>query len=388
MEIFFWIACFIIFYTYIGYGLILFLLVKTMRREKQKTSSNQSLPSLTVVVAAYNEADIIRQKLTNTISLEYPPELKQVIVVTDGSTDETPLIVKQFTGLRLMHNNERRGKINAIHRVMQEVTTDIVVFTDANTFLNQDALLLLASHYQDPNTGAVAGEKRVAVEGAGDAASTEGVYWKYESQLKKWDAELYTVVGAAGELFSMRTALYSPVPADTILDDFQISLQVVQQGFRVAYEPNAIAREEASADVKEELKRKIRIAAGGIQAVIRLWSLLNPLRYPLVSFQYISHRVLRWTLTPLLLPVVLLLNIILITAGNATVYKIILIMQVLFYSAALSGYLIEKRGGKVKALFVPYYFCLMNYAVFAGMKRYLTGKQSAIWEKSRRKETV
>lgn len=359
-----------------------------MRREKQKTSSNQSLPSLTVVVAAYNEADIIRQKLTNTISLEYPPELKQVIVVTDGSTDETPLIVKQFTGLRLMHNNERRGKINAIHRVMQEVTTDIVVFTDANTFLNQDALLLLASHYQDPNTGAVAGEKRVAVEGAGDAASTEGVYWKYESQLKKWDAKLYTVVGAAGELFSMRTALYTPVPADTILDDFQISLQVVQQGFRVAYEPNAIAREEASADVKEELKRKIRIAAGGIQAVIRLWSLLNPLRYPLVSFQYISHRVLRWTLTPLLLPVVLLLNIILITAGNATVYKIILIMQVLFYSAALSGYLIEKRGGKVKALFVPYYFCLMNYAVFAGMKRYLTGKQSAIWEKSRRKETV
>jgi poly-beta-1,6-N-acetyl-D-glucosamine synthase len=388
MEIIFWILCFIIFYTYIGYGFLLFLLVKWVRRKKGKAFSYDNLPTLTVVVAAYNEAALISEKLNNTISLDYPPGKKQVIVVTDGSTDETPLIVNQFTGVRLMHNSERRGKINAIHRVMQEVTSEIVVFTDANTFLNKEALLLLASHYQVPNTGAVAGEKRVAMEGAGDAASTEGVYWKYESQLKKWDAELYTVVGAAGELFSMRTSLYSPVPPDTILDDFQISLQVVQQGYRVAYEPKAIALEEASADVTEELKRKIRIAAGGIQAVIRLKSLLNPFRYPLVSFQYISHRVLRWTLTPVLLPIIFLLNIILIKAGNSNIYTIIIIIQIIFYCAAFAGYLVEKRGGKIKALFVPYYFCLMNYAVFAGMKRYLSGKQSAIWEKSKRKEKL
>ena len=252
-------------------------------------------------------------------------------------------------------------------------------------FLNPDALVKLCRHYADPKVGAVAGEKRVHIEENADATAGEGFYWKYESKLKVWDSELNTIVGAAGELFSVKKALYQSVHPNSIIDDFMISMLVAKKGYRIVYEPEAFATETSSANIKEELKRKIRIAAGGLQSIIWLKSLLLPFKQPLLSFQYISHRVLRWTVVPFLMIAALFLNIGIAAQTHLLVYQLFLSAQILFYGAAVLGWVLEKRQIKIKALFIPYYFGVMNYAVIAGIFRYLFGRQSAAWEKSKRK---
>lgn len=392
MEFFFWIGLFIVFYTYVGYGMLLYVFVWGKRlmykRQYAFPVDTGGLPSCTVIVAAYNEASIIQQKIDNTLGLHYPPDRIRYIFVTDGSTDETPLLVGEHPEIMLLHQPTRNGKIAAVHRAMNEVATEVVVFTDANTLLNAEALLELCKHYRDKRIGAIAGEKRVYAGMEADAsAAGEGFYWKYESTLKKWDSELYSVVGTAGELFSIRRNLYESVPLDTVLDDFMISMHIAEKGYLVKYEPLAFANETASENVKEELKRKIRIAAGGIQSVVRLKRLLNPFVYPMLTFQYISHRVLRWTLTPVLLPVVFVLAAMLYLNHGGIVYTALFYGQLVFYGLALLGFLLERRALKIKAAFIPYYFCVMNYAVLAGMIRYFRGGQSAVWERSSRKQS-
>ncbi|GLU52447.1 glycosyltransferase family 2 protein [Dyadobacter frigoris] len=388
MEILFWISLFIVFYTFLGYGIVLYVLVRIRRIVKGKRiypSLDQDFPTLTLVVAAYNEESLIEEKIRNTIDLKYPQGKLNLLFVTDGSTDRTPDLIARHPEIKLMHSAARSGKIMAIHRAMHEVNTEIVVYTDANTFLNKDALLLIARHYADPTVGAVSGEKRVLQDDVSDATAGEGFYWKYESMLKKWDSELYSVVGAAGELFSVRRSLYKEVEPDTILDDFMISMLIAQQGYRIIYEPEAYASELSSDNIKEELKRKVRIAAGGIQSILRLKKLMTPFEHPLLWFQYVSHRVLRWTATPFLMILVFILNFIICLRSGNPIYILILFGQVVFYGASLAGWLLEKRKIKIKALFVPYYFCVMNYAVIAGIVRYFKGSQSAAWEKSKRK---
>lgn len=388
MKILFWLSLFIVFYTFLGYGIVLYIFVRIRRAFKGKRLApglDQEFPTLTLVIAAYNEESIIEEKIANTLQLSYPAGKLSLIFVTDGSSDRTPDLVAGYPQIKLMHTPVRSGKILAMHRAMNEVNTEVVVFTDANTFLNKDALVLIARHYADPNVGAVSGEKRVMQDALSDATAGEGFYWKYESTLKKWDSELYSVVGAAGELFSVRRSLYRSVEPDTILDDFMISMQIAEQGYRIVYEPDAYASELSSENIKEELKRKVRIAAGGIQSILRLQKLLNPFHDPLLSFQYISHRVLRWTVTPFLMILALVLNILIVIRSGGVIYQLLLAGQIGFYGLALAGWILETRKIKVKALFVPYYFCMMNYAVLTGIRRYFKGSQSAAWEKSKRK---
>lgn len=313
----------------------------------------------------------------------YPAGKLRILFITDGSTDKTYQLLEKADGLEVTHSDRRAGKSAAENRAMTLVDTPIVVFCDANTYLNRDCIKMLVRHYDDPKVGAVSGEKRVMSKGSDTAsAAGEGLYWKYESTLKKWDSELYTVVGAAGELISFRSELVQDLEEDTILDDFIQTLRICEQGYRVVYEPQAYAAETASDNVKEELKRKVRIAAGGWQSMSRLTSILWPFKQPLLTFQYVSHRVLRWSISAFMLPLLLVLNVLLY--GSSTLFDYLLYAQVLFYVTAILGWILENRAIRVKLLFVPYYFLMMNYAVFAGFFRWLKGSQKATWERAKR----
>ncbi len=389
MIIAFWICLFIIFYTFFGYGLFLYFIIKLKRLFKKpfQFATQQKLPSVSLIVAAFDEEDTIEEKIKNCLELSYPKDKLKIIFVTDGSSDRTAELVSNNAAVTLLHEDIRAGKMAAIKRAMPFIHSDITVFTDANTFLNPTAINELVKHYQNPKVGAVAGEKRIMVAQSADAsAAGEGFYWKYESTLKKWDYELYSNVGAAGELFSIRTVLYPPIETDTIVDDHMIAMRIAEKGYLIAYEPNAYALETASANSSEELKRKIRIAAGGIQSIFRLKKSANPFHNPILTFQYISHRVLRWTITPWLMVLVFMMNILIcVKHPELTFYQVILVLQFVFYAAAIIGSILESKSIKIKILFIPFYFCMMNYATIAGTFRYFKGKQSAAWEKSRRR---
>lgn len=385
METIFWISLFIIFYAFLGYGIVLYLIVllKRIFFKAKNLFDNNYQPTVSFVVPCYNEIDMIEQKINNCLSLNYPKDKLTIIFITDGSNDGTPELVKKYENVVLLHEEKRGGKSAAENRAMTFITTEITIFSDANTILPEDAIQKMVRHYKNPLVGAVSGEKRVKSNKSDNAAGAgEGIYWKYESFLKKLDSELLTIVGAAGELFSFRTSLFSTIEKDSILDDFMLSMRIAAQGYRVIYEPEAYALETASASIKEELKRKIRICAGGWQSMSRLLPILNPFTHFTLTFQYISHRVLRWSIVPVLLVIVFLVNLYLATQFK--VYLYIWICQVMFYILALSGWILENKNIKIKILFVPYYFLMMNYSVFAGFVRFLKGSQSAAWERSQR----
>jgi cellulose synthase/poly-beta-1,6-N-acetylglucosamine synthase-like glycosyltransferase len=256
--------------------------------------------------------------------------------------------------------------------------------SDANTFLNKEAVRYIASHYHSPSVGGVAGEKKVlSSNDAEDVGSREGLYWKYESFLKKVDSDFYSVVGAAGELFSVRKNLYEPLPDSAILDDFIVSLKAAKKGYRIIYEPKAYAMESSSASVKEEKKRKIRIAAGGFQAMSMLYSLFFFWKHFRLSYLYISHRVLRWTLSPLCLVIAFISNAVLAFGIKHYIYIVLFAIQVLFYFSAFISKFIP-ADSRLKFLKIAGYFSFMNFSVFLGFFRFISKKQSAVWEKSKR----
>jgi len=385
MEFVFWALLLTVFYTYVGYGMVLYFLVKVRGSSIAPVIyQDRPLPTITHIIAAYNEQDFIEDKIANSLSLDYPSDKYDLWIVTDGSSDKTPDLVSKYPRIRLFHQDERNGKIHAVNRVMEHITSPIVIYSDANTELNKDAIKNIVRHYNDPKVGCVAGEKRVQQMDKDSSVASEGIYWKYESFLKKYDYQLYSVVGAAGELFSIRTALHENVDPNTLIEDFFVSLTINSKGYRTAYEPDAYAVENSSENVQEESKRKIRIAAGGFQAMGRLLFLLNIFKYGWLSFQYVSHRVLRWAVTPFLLPLLLILNGYL--AVNSLFYLVILIGQLLFYIAALTGFFLQRAKIKVKALFVPFYFTFMNVSVYQGLLRFIKGNQSVLWERAARKK--
>jgi cellulose synthase/poly-beta-1,6-N-acetylglucosamine synthase-like glycosyltransferase len=380
----FWIGISIVFYTYIGYGIVIFFLAKLKANTVPKVLRDSEWPATTLLIAAYNEEDFIEEKIKNTLELDYPAEKLSIYIVTDGSTDRTPELVRQYGRIEHFHEDARKGKIHAVTRIMKFIKTETVVFCDANTFLNPQAVKNIIRHYADEAVGGVAGEKRIFKKDDDNASGAgEGLYWKYESFLKQKDSEVYSVVGAAGELFSIRTGLYDDGLENMIIEDFYLSIKVAMKGYRFMYEPDAYASESASASVSEEWKRKVRICAGGFQAMLKLIPLLNPFRYGILSFQYVSHRVLRWTLAPLFLPFILISNVILLQTG-LLFYQLSLLLQVSFYVLGAIGYYFQDKKVTIKGFFVPYYFVVMNLSVYFGLLRFMKGKQSAVWEKSKR----
>lgn len=387
MTTLFWIFIFLVFYTYIGYGIILYLAVRVKRMihtEKVVSSNDYTLPDVTMMICAYNEEDIVDAKMENTRSLDYPKDKLHILWVTDGSDDSTNQLLSKYKEVTIAYTPERKGKMAALKHGMKEVSSEIVVMTDANTMINKEAIKVIVEKMRNPKVGCVSGEKRVMARNNSQAAAEgEGMYWKYESFLKRMDSELYSAMGAAGELCVIRKQLFEEIPDDTLLDDFVLSMRIVERGFTIAYTSDAYAMEYGSADIKEESKRKRRIAAGGLQSCWRLRSLMNPLRNPVVSFLFVSHRVLRWTITPIALFALIPLNLALVLSSAGTVYTLIWILQTAFYLSALAGYILQEKGHKNKVLYAAYYFIFMNLNVFLGMV-YLAKKSNGTWEKARR----
>ena len=376
MATLFWLCMAIVVYTYVGYGIVLYLLVfvkrLTTKAKPLADITDDRLPEVTLMVCAYNEEDIIAEKMDNTRRLDYPSDRLHLVWVTDGSNDNTNVLLSAYPEVKVIYFPERRGKAAALKHGIKEIDTEIVMMTDANTMLNPKAVREVARLMQDPKVGCVSGEKKVMARSDSDeAAQGEGLYWKYESTLKRLDSELYSAMGAAGELCVIRRQLMTDIPDDTLLDDFIISMEIVKKGYKIAYTSNAYAMEYGSADLHEESKRKRRIAAGGLQSCWRLRSLMNPLRHPVVAFQFVSHRVLRWTITPVCLFALVPLNTLLVLSGEGIVYTIIWILQILFYASAAAGVRISK------------YFIFMNLNVFRGMA-YLFNNSTGMWEKAKR----
>ena len=390
LKILFWVCLLIVFYTYIGYGILLYIIIRVKRLfcgEPQEAvlPADDELPTMTLMICAYNEEDVVAEKMENTLALDYPKDKFRIMWVTDGSNDRTNELLAAYPEVDIVFSPERRGKTAALKHGLQELKTRYVAFTDANTMINPTAMREIARLFMDPTVGCVSGEKRVAAKTSGEmAAEGEGIYWRYESTLKRWDSELYSAMGAAGELYAIDHTLVQEVPNEALLDDFMMSMLIVKDGKRIAYTPDAYALEYGSADLKEESKRKRRIAAGGLQSIWWLRAMLNPLHQPLVAFQYISHRVLRWSITPVAMLLLLLVNIILVMRGAGTLYTIILVLQALFYLMAVAGWILGRSGRSNKLLYIAYYFVFMNLNVFRGMAYLKSHSNSGAWEKARR----
>lgn len=385
----FWLSAAIVLYTYIGYAALLYLMV-TLKRIFGKPHtppadpSPADLPPVTLMICAYNEEDNIDPKMQDIRSLRYPNDKLKVLWVTDGSTDATNSRLSAYPDIAVEYQPQRLGKAAAVNHGLAKADTEIVLMTDANTRLSPDTVIEIARQMKDPKVGCVSGEKKVQpATQQTTAAKGEGAYWKYESTLKRWDSYLYSAMGAAGELCAVRRSLCQPLPEDTLLDDFVLSMKIVEKGYRIAYTSRAYAIENGSANMQEESKRKRRIAAGGLQSVWRLRALMNPLRHPVVAFQFVSHRVLRWTITPFALLALIPLNVVMVLASAGTLYDILWIAQILFYAAATAGYVMALKGKKNKILYIPYYFLFMNLNVFLGI-RYLATHKGGTWEKAKR----
>ncbi|HLO60363.1 MAG TPA: glycosyltransferase family 2 protein [Bacteroidales bacterium] len=387
LKVLFWFFLGIVIYTYAGYTLLL-LIASGLRRlftAWNTTDETRAEPAVSLLIPSYNEERYVIEKVNNSLELNYPADKLKIIWITDGTNDNTYELLCRYPQMVIMHQHERRGKIHAMNRGVKSVSTPVVIFTDANTMLNPEAIREIIKPFSDPATGCVTGEKRIADKGLQKAAGAgEGLYWRYESFIKKLESDTGSVMGAVGEIFAIRTELYDEVKEDTILDDFTLSLQVLQKGYHIRYAPGAWGTETASLTVSEEMKRKVRIASGGMQSLLRMGELLNPFKYGMTSFKYISHKVLRWTLVPFSFPVIFLLNLAIVLIGKSPVYEAMLGLQCLFYVLALAGKLMENVRTRLGFLFAPYYLLIMNYAVLTGFFKFLRGDYSVKWQKVKR----
>lgn len=374
----------ILFYTYLGYGILMAILARIKVRPTEYHNKEQELPSVAILIPAYNEEDVIEDKILNSMALSYPELKKDIYVISDGSTDGTTEIVKKYRNVMHLHMDKRAGKVGAVNRAMDLIHADVTVSTDANTLLNKEALLHLVRPFSDAKVVAVSGEKKIMSDQCENASGAgEGLYWRYESTLKRLDSQVNSLVGAAGELIAYRTNRFEKIPENMIIEDFFMTMRFAEQGYKVAYQPKAYAMEKPSASVKEELKRKVRISAGAFQAIMLFRNLLIPTRFNMLSFQYLSHRVMRWMIAPLALVSALISNLALV--GTSAFYANLAGLQITFYLLAALGYLFKRFKMKIKVLHVPFYFCMMNYAVVAGFIRFMKGNQTVIWEKALRR---
>ncbi|MFN2439223.1 MAG: glycosyltransferase family 2 protein [Chitinophagaceae bacterium] len=380
LSVIFWILLALIFYCYVGYALIISMIIP-FKKKTNRGVPFKELPEITLVIACYNEEKVLAAKMENTSELNYPAEKLFVIVVTDGSTDNSLAILSNYKNIQVIHEAERKGKVAALNRAMLFVKTPFVVFNDANALFNRDSIFNIVQHFSNEKTGAVAGEKKV-IHSSG-MGTAEGWYWKYESFMKRIDASFNSVISAAGEVFAIRTNLYEPLSEDVILDDFILSMQVCLKGYNIVYEPRAFAIEMPSICLKEEEKRKVRIATGAFQS-LQFLSFKKLVRKPLLFFQFFSRRWLRWVVCPPSIIAILLINIVLSVVHTNVLYDYLLLMQLVFYLLAVAGWVLIRRNHAFVLTTLPFYFLFMNFCMLKGAYQFLKNRQTVIWPKAER----
>jgi len=381
----FYISFVLIFYIYIGYPLLLFL-INLFKKNKNNTSDDY-LPSVSIIIAAYNEEKVIEDKIKNTLDIDYPKEKLEIIIFSDSSNDNTDKIVKKYEkkGVKLLRIDGRKGKTYCQNRAVEKARGEIIVFSDANSMYQQDAIKKLVRNFTDEQVGCISGElKHISGKDIKSDNSSEGIYWKYEKNLKRLESKISSLVGANGAIYAVRKKLYVNL-ADFSISDFAEPLLLFLKGFRTVYEPGAIAIEKNDDTFRESYQRRVRIVTRTFSNIIKdkqLASTLNIFRFGIFSLQFISHKLLRW-FSGFFLILLIISNLVLYNQG--IFYQIMLWGQVLFYFLALYGLLTERFPGvrDIKVARVIFYFCLSCWAMLVGVKNGILNKEMRTWETNR-----
>lgn len=378
LESTFLISLLLLAYTYIGYP----LLIKIWAWIRNRTNHRESCsPTVSILVVAWNEAAGICQRIENLLALDYDGEKLEIVVASDGSTDDTAALASRYraAGVRVASFRERRGKPSVLNDLVPQLSGEIVVLMDVRQRIDPDALRMLLRNFADPAVGAVSGEL-ILTRRIEDERALEGVgfYWRYEKFIRLNESRVDSAVGATGALYALRRRLFELIPSDTVLDDVLIPMQIVRQGYRVLFEPEARAREQLGTESATEFRRKVRTIAGNYQLFFRQPWLLNPLANRL-WFQTVSHKFFR-LLGPALLVTLLASNLLLL---DSTVFQILLLLQLLFYLAAWLGHLFPDFAKRHIFVSVPQAFCLLNWSAAVGFYRFITRRQQITWAQAR-----
>ena len=371
-----WVSFVTLLYIYIGYPLLVWLLARAFGREPQRKAIT---PTVSLLIPAYNEAAYIEAKLRNSLALDYPKEKLEIVVASDGSTDRTNAIVNAFRGegVKLLLMRDNIGKSAMLTRTVPLLRGEVVVFSDASSELEPDALRRVVRHFADRRVGCVSGLYRLRGTGGDLRGEGEGLYWRYETFIKRQESRLHSILGAHGAFYAIRKELFARLGEATINDDYIIPMRIVAQGYRAVYDPEAVAWERERASVEGEFARRRRIAAGNCQQIVELRGMLSPW-HGWVAFCFFSHKVLR-TLAPLFLLALFVASV----GVPAPWGSLALAAQALFYGSAWAGYLMQRHGRMVTWLSPPLYFCLGNLAMLAGLLKFCFSRDRFVWERSR-----
>ena len=371
----FWTAAFLVVHTYLLYPALLWLLT-LWKRPAQRPALGE-WPTVTLVLVVYDEIAVIREKIENTLALDYPRDRLEVIVVSDCSHDGTDEAVAEYAdrGVMLQRMEERGGKTAGKNAGVRLACGDILVFSDANSMYAPEALRELLRPFAELQVGCVCGELRYTNPEKLAAGKGEGFYWRYEQFLKRRESLLRSALGANGAIYALRRELFDELEAD-IISDFIMPIRIWRKGFRVVYEPGAVAVEHSAASFGGEFRRRTRIISRSMHGLRTEAGVLNPFRYGLFSFQLFSHKILRW-LVPVFLIAMLISSVLL--AGEMP-FRILLGLQLLFYALAILGNLSQKRLGRLGLFYIPAYFCAINFGVLLGLWHFLTGRRYGVWK--------
>lgn len=392
-EIIFWSCICAVVYNYAGYPVVLFILSMLSQaksdlrflfgsRARRRNRTEGDLPTVAILLSAYNEEAVIRAKVKNCLELDYPDDRIEFLIGLDAPQDSTPEILAKMQSNRLQvrHFPTRQGKLAVLCTLAQQTEADIVISTDANTMLKPDCVRTLIRHFSDPRVGAVSGEE-IRITSRGTDAAGESIYWRYESALKFLENRLNCSLGGNGSVLAVRRPLFR-LEKPSIVEDFQIPLDIRFKGYRVVYDPEAVAVEEIAPTVSAQFARRIRLGTGDFQALFGNLACLNP-RNGLPAFCFFSHRVLRW-LGPVFLLIAFLSSLFLV---EQPMFRVLVSMQCGFYTGAYVGYLRKKRGRAAGILALPVNFCTMNLALLLGLFQYVSGRHSTIWKATPRAAT-